>query len=670
MTVLMIVESPKKAKEIGGFLGEGYVVKACYGHIRDLPSKAAPGELVSAVSSDFVARYEVSEGSSRTVAGLKEAAAKADRVVLATDPDREGEAIAWHLMQVLRLKAPQRVTYTEITPKAIKAALAQPRTIDMNLVHAQEARRILDRIVGFKVSPVLSNQSGQALSAGRVQSPAVRLIVEREREISRFVPRQHYGATLTIDFAWSAQWIVKPHLPAGEKLWLDGEIATRVAGSRSLEVVEFEDSQAQQAPAAPFTTSTMQQEASKRLGLGAKASMDAAQGLFDSGHISYHRTDSPNLSADSQAAIRAYAEAAGLPVASEARRWKAKAGAQEGHEAMRPTNMAVEVAGETDNERALYQLIRARSLASQLADAVYATRRVKLLALDLPAIDGVPVHFEGRGRVLISQGWRVAYAGDAKDEGEGEAAEEAELTNPIPVLTPGSKLTVISGRRDEKKTEPPRRFTEAGLMRELEERAIGRPSTWTAIITNISSRGYVVPGGPKAKYLVPTKTGEAIVDALVGKCQFIDYGFTAGVEGELDQVAAGNRPAASVIGTSWRQLERELSGLQISSSIEPQHPCPDCKKAMRLRTGGNGKFWACSGYPDCRCTLPDAGGKPGKRAEASEHRCTKDGCGKPLIHRVKKGKSGHDFYGCSGFPTCKASYETGKDGKPVFASKK
>lgn len=669
MSTLMIVESPKKAKEIGKYLGPDFVVLASYGHVRDLPSKGqGDGDLVTGVGRDFAAQYVVGERSGPTVAKLKEAAKKAQRVVLATDPDREGEAIAWHLQVVLGLRAPDRVTYTEVTEKAVRAALAKPRAVNMDLVHAQEARRVLDRLVGYAVSPVLSRQAGQPLSAGRVQSPALRLVVERERQIRAFAQRLHFGAELAFARGWAAQWAIKPHLQPGEELWMDGDAAGRVAAVRQVLVLDYGDGTKSETPAPPFTTSTMQQEGAKRLGLGVKDVMAAAQGLFDSGHITYHRTDSPNFSEDSQAVIRAFAQAAGLPVAEKPRSWKAKAGAQEGHEATRPTKMDAEEAGETANERALYKLIRARSLASQLADAVYATRRAQLQAVAAEPVNGVVPSFEAKGRVLMVQGWRVVYAGDAKDEGDDSGEDEAELSNPIPVLEVGAHLTAESGRRLDKKTTPAKRFTEAGLVKELEARGIGRPSTYASIIGNITDRSYVAHDGTKAKYLVPTKTGEAIVDALVGKCRFADYEFTAGIEEELDQVAEGKRPYAVVVGASWRQLEGELAGLRMAAA-EPEHPCPDCGKGLRRLKGANGFFWGCKGYPECKTSLPDAKGKPGKRAAvSSEHHCTQDGCGKPLIYRVKKGKGAFDFWGCSGFPTCKASYKSGADGKPVLGN--
>lgn len=673
MKTLMIVESPKKAKEIGNFLGPDFNVMASFGHIRNMPRTGEePGELTVGVGQDFSVRYEVGERERAQVSRLKEAAAKASRVVLATDPDREGEAIAWHLQEVLKLRRPDRVTYQEISEKAVRAALAQPRVIDLDLVQAQEARRVLDRLVGYTVSPLLSKQAGQKLSAGRVQTPALRLVVEREREIRAFTQRLHYGAVLAFEGGWKCTWITKPHLPEGEEYWTDAEAASQVAGILSLSVVSFADGQTSEAPPAAFTTSTLQQEAGKRLDMSVNDVMQAAQGLFDSGLITYHRTDSPNFLDEGYAQICAYAQQAGLPLAAERRRWKAKAGAQEGHEAIRPVDLSKETGGANESEQRLYELIRLRALASQLEDAAYATRKVELKATGAAAINGVVPTFEAKGRVLLQPGWRIAYSGDAKDEDEGETAAEQELSNPIPVLVEGAEITASGGSRVDKKTRPASRYTEAELVKQLEARGIGRPATYGAIISTILGRGYVVNAGPKGKHLEPTATAETLVDALVGKCRFADYDFTASVEDQLDDVAAGKSAYGTVVAEAWKQLEGELSGLKIAQA-PPEHACPDCDKGLRRIKGANGFFWGCTGYPECKTSLPDSRGKPGKRPEASkEHFCSADGCGKPLRHQVKKkskASDGYDFWGCTGFPSCKSTYRTGEDGKPVMPVK-
>lgn len=675
MSKLVIVESPGKLDALRGYLGAGYEVAASYGHVRDLPaSSEKTDELVAGIGRDYRPRYVATDKGKGRLARLRELAAKADSVLLATDPDREGEAIAWHLKDALRLRNTQRITFNEISRTAVTAAVASARSLDMDLVQAQEARRVLDRMVGYAVSPVLSKQSGQKLSAGRVQSPALRLVVDREREIRAFRERRHFGAELSFEGGWTAQWLVKHHLADGEEYWLGAEAADRIAQTRELVVGDYEDGTAREAPAAPFTTSTFQQEASKRLGLKPKEAMAAAQALFDKGAITYHRTDSPNISAEGQQKLCAFAEGEGLRVVDKPRHWKSKAGSQEAHEAIRPVDVAIPEAGGTDVERRVYALIRSRALAAVLPDAEYATRKVVLSATGPETVAGVTPRFEGRGRVLTEAGWRVAYGGETRDEGEEQSADEAALSNPIPELEIGASVIAQGGRRLDKKTKPPRRYTEAGLVKALEERGIGRPSTYAAIIDNITSRSYVVAADAKGKFLEPTATGEALVDALVSKCAFIEYEFTATLEDELDEVAGGKRSYDAVVNAAWRQLSSELDGLQVA--IKPEHPCPECGKALARRKGSNGFFWGCTGYPDCKVTAPDNRGKPGERkappAPTGFH-CEKQGCGKPLARRqgkskAKKGQKGreYDFFGCTGYPKCDATYQTGPDGKPVF----
>ncbi|EPZ9341450.1 DNA topoisomerase [Salmonella enterica subsp. enterica serovar Newport] len=375
MTTLVIVESPNKVSKISAILGDGYKVMASVGHVRDLPPKELGIEPPS-----FELTYQPTERGQGVLAKLKAAVAQADRVLLATDPDREGEAISWHLADALRLKNPERVTFTAITKEKILAAFAAPRPLDMQRVHAQEARRALDRIIGYRVSPALSDATGQRLGAGRVQSPAVRLVVDRERAIAAFKVTQHYGAELIFEnddsTKWKAQWDTKPHLPEGESYLLDSALAKLAAAVRNVSVAEYEDSEKGRAPAAPFTTSTLQQAAGQRLKLKPKRTMELAQRLYEQGAITYHRTDAPNMDDEGRADIAAYAQGAGLPLADKPHKWKAKEGAQEGHEAIRPTHAADLECGENDDERALYRLIWQRAVASQLADATYAVAAI------------------------------------------------------------------------------------------------------------------------------------------------------------------------------------------------------------------------------------------------------------------------------------------------------
>lgn len=655
---LMIIESPGKIEKLSAILGADWKIAASVGHVRDLPTKEMGVE-----APDFKPNYELTERGAGVVAKLKKLASEADSIYLATDPDREGESISWHLQQCLKLKNPLRVTFNEITQNAVKSALVNPRTIDVQRVAAQEARRVLDRLVGYMVSPELSRQTGERLSAGRVQSPAVRLVVERERAIKAFKVTNHFGATLVFadaktDAEWTAEWLTKPKFVSEESpYFMDRGFAADVAAVKAVVVRSFDEGEARRSPPAPFTTSTMQQAASVALGLDPKAAMDAAQKLYEQGHITYHRTDNPNVSEESLGDIYAVAVKLGLDMADEPRKFKAPAGAQVGHPAITPTHWEVAEAGETTEQRALYRLIRLRAIACQLADARYAVRTVRLDAAQ--PVNGKEVEFEAKGRTLIYQGWLKLIAGDQTEE---EGAEGGEPTNAIPVCQPGETIDVLRGKLLEKKTKPPSRYTQSTLIKKLESEGIGRPATYAAIMDNIVSRGYVKT---EKKFLVPSVTGELVVDSLTGKFAFIDLGFTRDVEEDLDRIANGEAAYKSVVTKVHSQLREELATLEVTSA--PKHPCPTCGKPLRRIKGKTGHFWGCSGHPDCSVTLPDEGGKPGqsKPVEVSEYQCKK--CGKPLVHRTKKGKGGYDFWGCSGFKDgCKSSYEN-KNGKPDFS---
>lgn len=609
---LMIIESPGKIKKLSAILGADWKIAASVGHIRDLPRNEMGVE-----APDFVPQYELTERGAEVVAKLKGLVKDASEIYLATDPDREGEAISWHLQECLKAKNPRRVTFNEITATAVNAALAEPRQIDLQRVWAQEARRVLDRLVGYMVSPALSKAAGEKLSAGRVQSPAVRIIVERERAIRAFKVTNHFGASLDFAGSWSVEWLTKPDFVTEESpYFMDRAFASAVAGVRSVGVKAFSEDGAKRSPPAPFTTSTLQQAASVVLNLDPKAAMETAQKLYEQGHISYHRTDNPNVSADSMPDIRAVAAGLGLEVVSGQRMFKAPEGAQVGHPAITPTHWEVEAAGETNEQQALYKLIRLRAIACQLADARYAVRTVRLVG----DVAGKAVEFEGKGRTLTFAGWLALTAGDQTEEGEGE-----EAANPIPVCQPGQRLEAVAGKLLEKKTKAPGRYTQAALVRKLESEGIGRPATYAAIMDNIVTRGYVKT---EKKFLVPTKTGEMIVDALVGKFGFLDLGYTKAVEGALDRIAKGEVAYQAVAASVHRQLEKELGNLT-PMDTGPAHECPECHKPMRKIPGKAGAFWGCTGYPDCKITLPDVGGKPGKPGE-----------GKPAAKPKAKGKGG------------------------------
>lgn len=654
---LIVIESPGKKKKLESILGAGYLIRASVGHIRDLPKKE-----MGVSGPDYKPCYVSDAQKKKAIEGLKQAAAQVERVLLATDPDREGEAIAWHVAQVLKLKEPQRVTYQEISAKAVKAAVAAPRALDMNLVHAQEARRALDRLVGYKVSPALNNATGQQLSAGRVQSPAVMLVVDRERAIRAFQPTQHFGALLT--FAgppgWKAAWLIKPHLIDGSEYLLSPELAQVAADVRRVRVTAFADTQTKAAPPAPFTTSTLQQRAQAALKLRPKKAMEVAQKLYEQGAITYMRTDSPNLSDDACDAVAAYAKAAGLTISPERRRWKAKGGAQEAHEAIRPSNFDALDAGETDEEKALYRLIWTRAVASQLADATFAVRTAELqaCAINSDRVEASAINFVARGRTLIDKGWKMIY--DEPDDEQEVGSDSDESSNPVPSLELGNELDVQLGEVLAKTTKAPARYTLATLVKELENHGIGRPATYAQILDNISKREYIVED--KKGFLSATAKAETIVDCLVGTFGFIALDYTRDLENALDAIADGSRKYRDVLASFDQLLDQEIKALRPGVV----HACPTCEAPMHRRSGPKGAFWGCSAYPECKTSLPDADGVPGHRTErkqvpsASEHRCPD--CEKPLRRNVRAAKDdprkkGWDFWGCTGYPTCKKTFK-------------
>ena len=592
---LLILESPGKVKKVQEILGSGWKVAASVGHVRDLPVKE-----MGLTPPDFKPQYIPTDRGKEVLSRLAALVKNAEAVYLATDPDREGEAIAWHLQDALKLKDAKRVTYSEITESAIKEALATPRAIDMHLVAAQEGRRALDRLGGYMVSGPLSNAAGEKFSAGRVQSPAVRLVVEREREIKSFQSTTHYTVEATFESVdnitdgWKAAWQLKPWLGEEEYL-LDKNSAEKVAALRAFEVVDCKETENASAPPAPFTTSSLQQAASNALKFTPKQTMQLAQKLYEGGHITYMRTDSPNLSKEAVQALRAFCEEQGWPVVEKPRTWKSKEGAQEAHEAIRPTHVEIEEAGETADEKALYRLIRLRSLASQLADALYAVRILQLKA----DIDGKTALFEAKGRTLLAPGWKMLTQQDATLDAEADS-DTQEPDNPVPTMKPGSVATALTSTVLTKKTKPAARFTEASLVRELEKRGIGRPSTYAAILDTIMSRGYVKTD---KRNLVPTPLGETVVDALRGKFSFADYEFTRSMEQALDDIAEGKAEYRTVVANAHAQLEEELKTFAKASG----KACPKCGKPMVHRvkkTGKDGKggydFWGCTGWPECK----------------------------------------------------------------------
>lgn len=670
---LMIIESPGKLEKLKAILGADWQVVASVGHIRDLPEDEIgveapdykpkyvfiPGSLIPGQKGK---RYPSAKERIDRIATLVE---RADEVYLATDPDREGESISWHLQQALKLKNARRVTFAGITPTAVKTALLNPRTIDVKLVAAQEARRVLDRLVGYLVSPVISDIASERFSAGRVQSAAVWIVVERERRIRAFRATKHFGVELRFAGAkldWKAEWQTKPDFVSeDEPYFMDAAFAQSVASTQGVTVTAFKSGEQKRSPPAPFTTSTLLQAASVKLDMDPKATMDAAQRLFEKGHITYHRTDNPNVSDDALPDIFAVATKLGLDMADEPREFKVGDSAQAGHPAITPTHWEISDSGDSEEEQGLYKLIRQRAIACQLADARYAVHSAVLSAPSTAA--GKSLTFTATGRTLVYSGWMKLLG---KDDTE-EEPDEPEALNPVPSLEVGQRLDVKGGEVLTKQTKAPPRFTKPGLVKHLEAVGIGRPSTYAALMDTIVERHqYLVAVG---KVLQPTAKGDSLAEALVGKFSFVEPDYTRAMEEQLDAVAKGHGGYKTVVGQMHGVLQEEITRLQ--ASAVPKFACATCGKSLRRIVAKGKAFWGCSGHPTCTVILPDEDGKPGtarKLHEETSFECLK--CKKPLIHRTKKGAGGYDFFGCSGFRDgCKEVYEN-KDGKPHFDATK
>jgi DNA topoisomerase-1 len=673
---LMIIESPGKRKKLDEILakiqpGVKWRIEASIGHIRDLPSKGvAEGHIVTGIKADFTPTYELTERGGEVVERLSKLAKGATAVYLATDPDREGESISWHLKEAIGLANPIRVAFNDISVSAVQAALANPRLIDMPMVLAQEARRALDRIVGYEVSSELYRQTNLPLSAGRVQSPAVRLVVERERAIRNFRQTEHFGAKVTFAHAkvgpWHAEWMTEPDFVNEQNpYFMDQAFAAQVAAMKQVVVISCEETEEKRNPPAPFSTSLLQQAASTALKFNPKKTMDVAQKLYEQGHISYMRTDNPNIGDDSMPKLAEAARAMGLELEPKKRTFKAKDGAQEGHPAITPSHWDVADAGETDDERALYKLIRVRAIASQMLASRSAVRTIWLKGMH--PVEGREVAYAIKGKTLVFKGWKELQAEDVTEEkSDGDDTEGC----PVPSLEPGEVLDTTGGQVLVKHTKAPKRYTEASLVKALESEGIGRPATYAAIMENIiDKRGYVVV---EKRQLKPTPVGEHVIDRLVNNFEFIELGFTSDLEDLLDAIA--NRKAAyrTVVGDLYHKLKKEIEA-QVSKvpSIVKNYPCPKCQSPLRrLTKGPHGAFWSCTKYPECDGKLPDENGKPGqnKGVTLSKFGCKK--CGKPLIFTdmpPKDGKKGVKFWGCSGLKAgCKTIYPD-LNGEPNYA---
>ncbi len=613
---LVIVESPSKSKTISKYLGDGYVVRASVGHVRDLPKSS---KKAIDIEGGFIPHYEVVAKKELIIEDIAAQAAKADEILLATDPDREGEAIAWHISEVLKerlgteiKKKMKRVTYHEITKEAVLAALEHPRAIDQNLRQAQEARRVLDRIVGYDLSGLIWKKVRYGLSAGRVQSPALRIIMEREREIRAFVPEDFWVISGEWKTANGENLKLTCSKEPRDKKEVDSIID--IAKKEKWQVVDVEESEQKRSPRAPFITSTLQQAASSRLGFSPSRTMGIAQKLYEAGSITYMRTDSTNLGQQALAQIATVVEKDYGKDYLQFHTYTTKSkNAQEAHEAIRPSHFNKETAGHTDEQKKLYRLIWQRAVASQMADARIAKTKVianigsqelgagsqestdsKLQTSDskLQAPSSKLPEFEAIGTRIIFDGWMKA---DPESENE---------TVILPKCAKDEKLELLSIDSLGKQTQPPPRYTEAGLIKELEKRGIGRPSTYASISKTIEDRGYV---SKENKSLRPTDTGDVVSSFLEQNFpSYISDSFTAEMENELDEIASGERTYEKTLTDFYKPFHKDVKSKEKIEKLtnlglaDPKFKCPKCGKTpMEIKLGKNGKFLSCTRYPDC-----------------------------------------------------------------------
>ncbi|HBJ17693.1 MAG TPA: type I DNA topoisomerase [Clostridiales bacterium] len=645
---LVIVESPSKAKTIGRYLGPGYTVKASMGHLRDLPKSKMGVDL----EHNFTPQYIPVRGKEALIKELKADAAKADTVYLATDPDREGEAISWHLKELLNLpdaKA-QRVTFNEITQKVVKDSIQHPRDIDYNLVDAQQARRILDRIVGYELSPLLWKKVRRGLSAGRVQSVATRMVVDRENEIRAFQPKEYWSLDVTLNRLGKPGSFVAHYYGSPKKRELENEeqtnaVLTDIAG-KEFTVTDVKKAEKKRSSAPPFTTSTLQQEASRKLGFTPKKTMMVAQQLYEgveiagegtTGLITYMRTDSLRLSDEAM-------DAAGDFIRSRYGKeyyygshhvFKTKAGAQDAHEAIRPSHVELEperVRGSLNADQyKLYRLIWSRFLATQMANAVF---------------DTVSIDTECAGHVFRASHQSMRFAGFIAVYEEGRDDDGEAIGSPLPDLTAGEKAAASKTEKTQHFTQPPARYTEATLVKAMEEKGVGRPSTYAATISTIEDREYVEK---QDKRLVPTPLGEIVTGLMVERFHdIVDVEFTSNMESRLDEVEEGKQQWQTLIADFYADFSKELKDAETAlegvrlkvPEEETDEVCELCGRKMVIKTGRFGKFLACPGFPECRNTKPLVEKMPG--------RCPK--CGGAILKR--RSKKGYTYYACERGAEC------------------
>jgi DNA topoisomerase-1 len=668
---LVIVESPGKVKTIGKYLGKQYLVKASLGHVKDLPKK----DLAVDVENDFKPVYEVIEGKKKLIAELKQAAKKAENVYLAADPDREGEAICYHLQEELqdRKNGPRifRVMFNEITKNAIQKAFETPAAVNLHLVDAQQARRVLDRLVGYKISPLLWDKVRRGLSAGRVQTVALRLIVEREREIKAFQKREYWSIDVSLGAKKPPMFSAHLAKKNEENLEIPNEEAAKsivnALDGTTYVVRSVTNKEKRRNPVPPFITSTLQQEAARKLRFSVKRTMMLAQKLYEgvelskdegqTGLISYMRTDSTRVSNDALDEVRGMiAERYGVEYRpATPNTYKSKKDAQDAHEAIRPTSVLrtpESVASFLqEDELKLYRLIWMRFVASQMTPAVFDQTTIDVEA---KGKDGATYLFRATGSVPKFDGFLRVYeeGKDQKDE------DDEELKHKLPAVTDGETLRFRSIDPEQHFTEPPPRFTEATLVKELEADGVGRPSTYASILSTIQEREYVRKEGGR---FFPTELGMVVADLLLESFNdLFDVSYTARMEAELDEIEQGKIDWRMAMGEFYDRFQKDLDHAARHMTdikrmeVPTDFVCEKCGKPMVIKWGKHGRFIACTGYPDCTNTreLPDESGTVTEQ-DASEY-C--DNCGRPMV--LKKGRFGQ-FLACSGYPECKTTKQLG-----------
>jgi DNA topoisomerase-1 len=666
---LVVVESPAKAKTLGKYLGRDYQVKASVGHVVDLPKS----KLGVDIEADFKTEYTVIHGKTSVLNEIKQAAKDKDTIYLAPDPDREGEAIAWHIAQKLghpKRRNVRRVLFNEITKKAVQEAIQHPRDLDQNLFEAQQARRVLDRLVGYRLSPLLWQKVRRGLSAGRVQSVAVRIIVEREREIRAFVPEEYWTVEARLEAEQPPVFVARLVEADGRKVGKELPLDTRARVDEILRgldraswtVTKVEKKERRRHPTPPFITSRLQQEAARKLGYQPSRTMRIAQRLYEGvelgdegavGLITYMRTDSTRVSAEAVAAVREYIPqrfgAEYLP--AEPNAYRSKKDAQDAHEAIRPTSMQWDperVAPFLEREElALYTLVWNRFVASQMASAVYDATSVD--------IEAASCRFRATGQVLKFDGFIRVYTEGQDDRTAGDD-EDAE--GQLPPLAENEVVKLLELVPEQHFTQPPPRFTQATLIKELEEKGIGRPSTYASILGTILNKEYVVEDDQRR--LKPTELGMLVTDLLVESFpDVLNVEFTAGMEDELDLIEEGKEHWVEAMRRFWTPFARDLERAEIEMRDvkREERPtdlvCDRCGKPMVIKWGRRGEFLACSGYPECRNTTNFTRDEDGTirpvEPELTDRTC--EVCGKPM--QVRFGRFGK-FLGCSGYPECKS----------------